>query len=94
MFSHWAIELSEDDLLILIQRDLQAKVRTEYYRLVKRRKAGTLTDAEYEKLITLTNQVEIAHAERMKYVIALAKLRGVPLEQIILDLGFQKKIAG
>ena len=90
MFSLWLNELSEEDLLILIQRERQEQVRAEYDRLVKSRKAGTLTDAEYEKLIALTNQVEIAHAERMKYVVALAKLRGVSLEQIILDLGLQK----
>ncbi len=85
-----ADELSEDELLQRIQLNVQPKELEEYDRLVERRKAEQLSNAEYEKLLILTNRIEIAHAERMKYVVGLAKLRGVSLEQIMLDLGIQK----
>ncbi|MCB0534415.1 MAG: hypothetical protein KDD14_19600 [Saprospiraceae bacterium] len=85
-----ADELSEDELLQRVQLNVQPKELEEYDRLVERRKAEQLSNAEYEKLLILTNRIEIAHAERMKYVVALAKLRGVSLEQIMLDLGIQK----
>ena len=85
-----ADELNEDELLQRIQLNVQPKELEEYDRLVERRKAEQLSNAEYEKLLILTNRIEIAHAERMKYVVALAKLRGVSLEQIMLDLGIQK----
>jgi len=38
----------------------------------------------------LTNRLETAHAERMRYVVALAEKRGSTLEQTMLDLGLQK----
>lgn len=86
-------ELTEDELLQRVQLDVKPRELDEYYRLVELRKAERLTDEEYERLLELTNRIEIAHAERMKYVVALAKLRGVSLEQIMLDLGLQKESA-
>ncbi|MCC6463593.1 MAG: hypothetical protein IT260_24195 [Saprospiraceae bacterium] len=83
--------LSEDDLLQRIQLNIQARDLDAYYELVARRKADQLRPEEYETLLALTNRIELAHAERMKYVAALAKWRGVSLEQIILDLGLQSQ---
>lgn len=86
-----ADELSEDELLRRIQLNVQPHELDEYYRLAALRKAEQLSENEYEKLLALTDKIEIAHAERMKYVVALAKLRGISLEQIMVDLGIQKK---
>lgn len=86
-------ELTEDELLQRVQLNVKPRELDEYYGLVELRKAERLTDEEYERLLELTNRIEIAHAERMKYVVALAKLRGVSLEQIMLDLGLQKESA-
>ena len=86
-------ELTEDELLQRVQLNVKPRELDEYYRLVELRKAEQMTEEEYERLLELTNRIEIAHAERMKYVVALAKLRGVSLEQIMLDLGLQKNNA-
>lgn len=86
-------ELKEDELLQRVQLNVKPRELDEYYRLVELRKAEHMTDEEYERLLELTNRIEIAHAERMKYVVALAKLRGVSLEQTMLDLGLQKESA-
>lgn len=88
-----ADELSEDELLQRVQLSVQAWELEEYYRLAELRKAELISNDEYEKLLALTNRIEMAHAERMKYVVALAKLRGTSLEQTMLNLGLQKKIS-
>lgn len=85
-------ELTEDELLHRVQLNVQPRELDEYYRLVDLRKAEQMSEDAYERLLELTNRMEIAHADQMKYVIVLAKLRGVSLEQIMLDLGFQKKV--
>jgi hypothetical protein len=82
--------LKEEDLLQLVRLNVQPSELEEYYRLIKSKENGTLTEVEYVDLISLTNRVEIAHAERMKYVIQLANLRGMSLEQTFLDLGLQR----
>ena len=86
-------KLREDELLQLIHLNIQPQELEEYYHLVDLRKSERLSEEEYEKLIALTNRIEMAHAERLKYVAALARLRGASLEQTMIDLGLQKKAA-
>lgn len=54
--------------------------------LDQKRKEEKLSPADHQELITLINKIEIAHAERMKYVIALAQLRGISVQQLMTDL--------
>lgn len=42
------------------------------------------------QLIILIHRIEIAHAERMKYVVALSNLRGVEIEKLMVDLGIKQ----
>jgi len=84
-------EMTEEQLLQRIQLKIPQKDLEEYYRLVGLRKAEKLGSREHKKLLALTNRIEMAHAERMKFVAALARLRGVSLEQIVADLGIQRK---
>lgn len=89
--SHDEKDLSEDELLQRVQLNVQPGELEEYYRLVESRKSGNLTKQEYEDLLALTNRIEMAHAERMKYVVALANLRGISLEKAMHDLNIQKQ---
>lgn len=84
-------DMTEDQLLQRIHLNISLSDLEEYNRLTVLRKAEQLSADEHEKLLALTNRIEIAHAERMKYVAALARLRGVPLEKVTSDLGIQKK---
>jgi hypothetical protein len=59
----------------------------EYYRLSVLRQAEQLQADEYERLVGLTHRVEAIHAERLKYVAELARLRGISLRQTMADLG-------
>lgn len=86
-------DLTEDQLLLRVQLNIPQTELEEYYRLAALRKAERLGSREHEKLLVLTNRIEIAHAERMKYVAALARLRGISLEKVIVDLGIQKNLA-
>jgi hypothetical protein len=86
-------ERTEIQLLEKIQLNVASQDLEEYYRLSALFKSGQITDAEHEKLLALNDLIEIAHAERIKYVIELAKLRNQPLEDVVLELGLKRKVA-
>jgi hypothetical protein len=84
---------TEVQLLEKIQLNVAPQDLEEYYRLSALFKSGQITDAEHEKLLALNDVIEIAHAERIKYVIELAKLRNQSLEDVVLELGLKRKVA-
>ncbi len=80
--------LSEEDLLLKINTSaISQKDLERFHVLDKRRKAEKLTPEEHEELITLIDQIEIAHAERLELAAALAEMRRIPLKQLLADLG-------
>lgn len=70
--------LSEIELLEKIQLNVTPQDLEEYYRLSDLFKSGQISGVEHEKLLALNDLIEIAHAERIRYVIELAKLRNKP----------------
>ena len=80
---------AETHLLQEINQGLPETVWRRYHELVARRRDGTLTDNEYEALKSLTDDVELAHARRMEKVADLARLREVPLDDLMAELGLQ-----
>jgi hypothetical protein len=83
---------TEDELLMNIQLKIHPKDLESYHRLTERFNSNTLTEAEHERLLQLHDIIEMAHAERMKYVIALAQLRRQTIEQTMQDLGIKPLI--
>ena len=85
--------LTEDDLLVKIntstvtQKDLQ-----RFRSLDRRRKSEILSPTEHEELIQLVQRIEVAHAERLKWVATLASMRKISFQQLLKDLGI--KVAG
>ena len=65
------------------------KTRRRYRQLIKKRRAETITKAEYQELLDLTNAVEVAHAKRLEAVIELAKLRGISFDQMLDEVGLR-----
>jgi hypothetical protein len=57
--------------------------------LVTRRRAKSLTPAEYEELLMLTEQIERNDADRLELLARLAQLRGVALRDVIQQLGLK-----
>jgi hypothetical protein len=81
----------EADLLLEINQSL-AGIPWERYRiLVGKRRTETLTAAERQELIALTDQIETANAQRMALLTELAGLRNVSLSALIQELGLKPR---
>jgi hypothetical protein len=80
---------SEDELLMRIQLNIQPSDLEEFYRLTSMLKFNTISESDREKLIQLNDLIEIAHAERMKYVVELSKIRNETLEKTMEGLGIK-----
>ncbi|MCW5924531.1 MAG: hypothetical protein KIS77_19595 [Saprospiraceae bacterium] len=85
--------LSELELLKKINLDLgiAPKVWERYDYLNERLHEELLTEPEHQELIALIDVVETANVERLKYLIQLAKLRNVPVQQIMSELGIRPR---
>jgi hypothetical protein len=79
----------EAELLLKINRGLPFDTQKRYDELVAKRKAGMLTADEHEELLRLIAQVENSDAERVKYMVDLACLRGTCLTVLMKDLGIR-----
>lgn len=86
-------DFTESELLMLTQLNVLPSDLEEFYRLSAAFKSKNITEEEYEKLLQLGDLIEIAHAERIKYVLALAQLRQVSLESVMQDLGIKQHMA-
>jgi hypothetical protein len=83
---------TEESLLQKIKLNgLSQSELEQFAKLEKLRKMERLTLADHEELKVLINKIEIAHAERMKYVIDLAQIRGVGIHELMLELGIKAK---
>lgn len=81
----------EGDLLQKINQGLPEMVWREYRRLIGKRRAETLTREEHARLIVLSNDIEEAHAARMAHVYELARLRQLPLNTVMQQLGLKPR---
>jgi hypothetical protein len=77
----------ESRLLQEINRGLPTETWERYDALKKKRDAATLTPAEYQELLRLTDEVELWNSRRLELVLALAQLRQVPLRAMMDALG-------
>lgn len=80
---------NESELLIRINKGLSAEERARLKHLISRRDAETITPAETQELIGLTDRLEKIHAERLDALADLATLRGITLDEVISQLGIQ-----
>ncbi len=79
----------EAQLLMKINQGIPAYLRDPYQILHKKREAETLTDAEHNTLIQLSNQIEQIGAQRLEALASLAQLRQVTLLDLMETLGIQ-----
>lgn len=77
----------ESPLLERINRGLPAARHARYATLLGRRDAGTLTEAEHDELLALSDEQEALDADRMEALSELARLRRVSLAQAMTSLG-------
>ena len=79
----------EAALLKRISQTLPEDLRTRLHALMTKRETEDLTEAEYSELASLTDRLEILHADRLEALVALARYRGMTLDEVIAQLGVQ-----
>jgi hypothetical protein len=77
----------ETALLLSINQSLPSEIRHRYEDLVAKRETMSLTSDEQAELVRLSDQLEADHARRMEKLLELARLRQVPVESLIQELG-------
>ena len=77
------------DLLLAINQGLSPALWQRYHELVAKRRAETLTPEEQASLIELSDQIEEANARRMAHLVELARVRQIPLEALMDQLGIK-----
>ncbi|MDF5717691.1 MAG: STAS/SEC14 domain-containing protein [Rhizonema sp. NSF051] len=80
---------SESQLLLKINQGLDDQLQDRFNELIAKRQALTITDAELEELIQLTDQIEQLDAERIESLAELARLRQRSLIEVMQDLNIQ-----
>ena len=84
-----ARRLEESELLWRIRIATPEDETRELHRLVRKQKAGTLADPERERLFALIDAREQLAAQRMEDLGTLAKLRRLPVRELMNQLGIR-----
>jgi DNA-directed RNA polymerase specialized sigma24 family protein len=83
------VKPEESKLLALANEAVPPELRSRLSKLQKKRDARSLSDAEIEELIALSDRVEQLHAERLEALADLARLRGTTLTELMDQLGIR-----
>ncbi|MDZ7359592.1 MAG: STAS/SEC14 domain-containing protein [candidate division KSB1 bacterium] len=86
-----APRLSENEsaLLLKINRGVPKALQKRYNALIAKRQTETLSKKEYNELLHMTSRIERLDVERMKYLVALARLRKKSLTTLMRELGIK-----
>jgi len=80
----------ETELLQQINRGLPADIRQRYDALNAKLHDETIAPEEHAELLTLIDRLELADAERMQRLVALAQIRGVSVDTLMEQLGIRR----
>ena len=80
---------NEADLLQKINQGPSPEVRRRYEGLTAKLRADTIMPEEHQELLQLIDQIELADAERIQHLIALAQLRQVSVDALMHQLGIR-----
>lgn len=83
------LPLEEAQLLQKINQGVDPELRAQYQTLRAKKEAETLTDAEYNTLIQLSNTIEQFGAQRLEALANLAQLRACSLSELMVSLGIE-----
>lgn len=81
---------TETDLLQQINQGLPPAVRARYEELNAKLHEETITPAEHEEFLQLSDQIEQADSERLRHLIALAQLRQVSVDTLMDQSGIRR----
>ena len=85
---------AEADLLQQINLGLSAEMWDEYYTLIDKRQAETLTADDHHRLIEISDQIESLNVDRIQALVQLATLRQQSIAAVMTDLGIQPPVYG
>ena len=87
-----ALPQKEAELLTKINQGIPPESQKYYQQLIAKREAEILTDTEYNRLLTLSEEIEKIAAKRLEYLVELANIRGVSLVDLMENLGIKTEI--
>lgn len=82
-----SLSTNETKLLLKINQGLPVDIQQRFDELVAKRQAETLSAEEHQELLHLTDQIEKSDAQRMQYMVELARHRGTSLTILMDELG-------
>lgn len=84
-------EKAEREIILLqkINLGISEKSWKRYYQLIDKRNDLTLSELEQLELINISNKIEEANAKRLIFLLELADLRAVDLDELINYLGLK-----
>lgn len=85
-----SLSKDETELLQQINCGLPADIRQRYDALNAKLHDETITPEEHAELLTLIDRLELADAERMQHLVALAQIRGVSVDTLMEQLGIRR----
>lgn len=77
----------EADLLGQIQLGLSQEQWARFHTLADKLEHRSLAPQEREEFVALSDRIEQANARRFEALVELSQLRGVPIEQVMIQLG-------
>lgn len=77
---------AESELLMKINKGFSAEFYERFRELFAKREEETLTPEEHKEYIDMTEQMEYQNAERLGYLVELARLRGTTLTDLMDSL--------
>ncbi len=78
--------LPENTLLETIHQSLLPELQARWDELIRKRDEASLTSAEYDELLELTEQVEDLNVQRMTALSTLAQSRGLDMRSMMREL--------
>ena len=78
---------SEATLFGMINQSWNEEEWRRYHKLTDLRKEELISEEQYEELCVLTNERELDHANRLRLVFQLAKVRNCTFEETMTQLG-------
>jgi hypothetical protein len=81
--------MRETELLREINRGLSPGDWQRYRELIAKRRAETLSPSEQNALIALSDALEAINVRRVECLVELARLRNMPLETLMDQLGIK-----
>jgi hypothetical protein len=79
----------ETALFLRINQGVPEAIEAEYQALARRREESGLVGEPLARLLELSDRIEVLAAERAGALVELAEVRGVPLMQLMDELGIR-----